>query len=272
MSLFDKIKQEALKKVQDLAGGANNPGQQPQQSPYPTQSYGQQPPTPPGQAAQGGFFNPQMEQLISAALADGVLTEKEKQVLFKRAAAMGIDLDEFEMMLDARLFQMKQGQQAQSGAPTSDKYGDVKKCPGCGAMVQPFMTRCADCGYEFRNIGASSSFTLLSAKLEQLEKEGGTNQLFAAYGFGRTLGDKKANLIANFPVPTTKEDILEFLTMATPMAREASKFFAEQEDKKVNKAWKSKCEQIIIKARFAMKDDKATLAEIENYAKQLKIK
>ena len=49
------------------------------------------------------MYNEKLEELIDAALADGVLTEKEKQVLFKKAQEMGIDLDEFEMVLDSRL-------------------------------------------------------------------------------------------------------------------------------------------------------------------------
>ena len=51
------------------------------------------------------MYNDQIEKLIEMALMDGELTEKEKQVLFKKAEAMGIDLDEFEMVLDARLFE-----------------------------------------------------------------------------------------------------------------------------------------------------------------------
>lgn len=49
------------------------------------------------------MYDKKLEQLIDAALADGELTQKEKQVLFKKAQEMGIDLDEFEMVLDARL-------------------------------------------------------------------------------------------------------------------------------------------------------------------------
>ena len=45
------------------------------------------------------MYDEQLEELIDAALEDGVLTEKEKQVLFKKAQSMGIDLDEFEMVL-----------------------------------------------------------------------------------------------------------------------------------------------------------------------------
>ena len=48
------------------------------------------------------MYNEKIEALIKAALADGVLTEKEKEILFKNAQAEGIDLDEFEMVLDAR--------------------------------------------------------------------------------------------------------------------------------------------------------------------------
>ena len=76
------------------------------------------------------MYSEKMEALIKAALADGVLTEKEKQILFKRAQAEGIDLDEFEMILDARLIELKKVQK--SSAPKSDKFGDVRKCPACG--------------------------------------------------------------------------------------------------------------------------------------------
>ena len=45
------------------------------------------------------MYNEQIENLINLALADGELSEKEKQILFKKAEAAGIDLDEFEMVL-----------------------------------------------------------------------------------------------------------------------------------------------------------------------------
>ena len=79
------------------------------------------------------MYNEQLEQLIDAALADGVLTEKEKQILFKKAQTFGIDLDEFEMVLDARLVKLQKEQQS---APKSNKLGDVKKCPACGAILK----------------------------------------------------------------------------------------------------------------------------------------
>ena len=90
------------------------------------------------------MYNEKIEQLINAALADGVLTEKEKQVLFKRAQEQGIDLDEFEMVLDARLVELKK---TTKSAPKSDKFGDVRKCPACGAPMNVNKSgKCDYCG------------------------------------------------------------------------------------------------------------------------------
>ncbi len=46
------------------------------------------------------MLTPELEQLIQYALADGVLTDKERAVLMKKAEAAGVDLDEFEMILE----------------------------------------------------------------------------------------------------------------------------------------------------------------------------
>ena len=53
------------------------------------------------------MLTPELEQLIQYALADGVLTDKERAVLMKKAEAAGADLDEFEMILEAKLHEAK---------------------------------------------------------------------------------------------------------------------------------------------------------------------
>ena len=87
------------------------------------------------------MYNEQIENLINLALADGELSEKEKQILFKKAEAAGIDLDEFEMVLDAKLFEKQKSDKPVTAAPKSDKLGDIRKCPACGAIVQSFTTK-----------------------------------------------------------------------------------------------------------------------------------
>lgn len=70
------------------------------------------------------MYNEQIESLITAALADGVLTDKEKNLLFKKAEAMGIDRDEFELVLEGRLAKRKKEMEAQApqaAKPTKKK-------------------------------------------------------------------------------------------------------------------------------------------------------
>jgi hypothetical protein len=241
------------------------------------------------------MYNEQLEKLIEMALMDGELTEKEKQVLFKKAEAMGVDLDEFEMVLDAKLFEKKQSMQQSTqttAAPKSDKFGDVKKCPACGAMVQSFQTKCLDCGHEFSGIEANASIEKLFKMLndaEDMRKEDSdtSNPLkamgsFYAKSFSELTGPgkvdkKKMEIISNFPIPTTKNDILEFLSLAVPKAKAVGNFLTKNnpENKAHNdfvKVWKTKCEQIIMKAKFSMKEDKKALEEIMSYGKELGIK
>ena len=244
--------------------------------------------TTPVPANNGMLYNPQLEQLIEMALTDGVLTEKEKQVLFKRAEAMGIDLDEFEMVLEARLYQKQQHLQSQPPAAphsapvppppppppaqTSDKHGEVRKCPACGAIVEAFTAFCPSCGHQFSNVAANSSIQRLFDMLNQVESES-NGSVWAELGLGgdKDLRRRKA-IIQNFPIPTTKEDILEFLSLAVPLARKVSIWSDDVQAREMYPTWRAKCEQIIMKAKFSMKDDKETLAMIKEYAEQLKIK
>lgn len=48
-------------------------------------------------------YSDNLEELISMAVADGKITDKEKRALLRRAMDEGIDPDEFEMVLESRL-------------------------------------------------------------------------------------------------------------------------------------------------------------------------
>ncbi len=238
------------------------------------------------------MYNDQIENLINLAITDGELTEKEKQILFKKAEAAGIDLDEFEMVLDAKLYDKQQTLKVPApsvAAPKSDKFGDVKKCPACGAIVQSFQTNCADCANEFSNVEANVSigklFEMINAcenerKVEDISIVSAVGSIFAkAYGIGGgdKILEKKKSIISGFPVPNTKNDILEFLSTAIPNAKQKGNFLTRQqpENKSHNDlapTWFSKCEQIVMKAKFSMKEDKKVLEEIMLYAKELGIK
>ena len=181
------------------------------------------------------MYNEKIEQLISAALADGVLTEKEKQVLFKRAQEQGIDLDEFEMVLDARLVELRKAEKekAEKSAPKSTKFGDVRKCPVCGALVPALAVSCAECGYEFSGISASSSAQLLSKQINEIKEKASarksevrrsdkysskvdTGQMFSSEQIAINQIDidtqqQLENVVLNFPIPNAKHDLFDLI-------------------------------------------------------------
>lgn len=91
----------------------------------------------------------------------------------------------------------------------------------------------------------------------------------------QAIANRKSTIISSFPLSNTKEDILEFLTMATSEVVNSPSWLEitrREPQVIVWRAWKSKCQQVILKARFSMKDDKSSLDKIEQYAKRLRIK
>lgn len=151
------------------------------------------------------MYNEQLETLINAALADGVLTDKEKEILFRKASQMGVDLDEFEMVLDGRLAKMKAA--SRPAVPVQEKVGNIKKCPACGAVLTGTEARCPECGHYFTNVAANRTMEKFSAGLQQLAaKESGLGAIKRMYGLDSSI----PTYIKTFPIPNTAEDLLEF--------------------------------------------------------------
>ena len=230
-------------------------------------------------------MHPEIENLINMALADGEVKEKERAIILRKAESLGIDKDEVEMILDGKIALMKKEQASNYSVPKSEKLGDLKKCPACGSEVQSFQINCVACNHEFNNIDANVSIQKLFILLNECENERGNQEfsvgsalgnMFArAYGIGGgdKVIEKKKSIISGFPIPNTREDILEFLALAMPNSKQKGNFFTKQqpENKSHNDlapTWFSKCEQVIMKARFAMKNDQKTIQEIEYYANQ----
>jgi len=239
-------------------------------------------------------MNPEIENLINMALADGEVTEKERAIILRKAESLGLDQDEIEMILDGRIALFnKQSASMLNQKIDSKKEGDIKKCPACGSTAQSFSTKCTDCGHEFRNVEGANSIKQLITKLEIAEQNarnskpsgglfgGMLEMLDSDTATERRVLEAKANIISTFPIPNSKEDILEFLTLSVAQINSIKignliKLGGPSGTYgyiiKYKNAWISIANSVIMKARFAMKEDKASLAEIEHYAKQLGIK
>ncbi len=242
-------------------------------------------------------MNEELLKYIEFAVADGSITEKERTIIFKKAQELGVDIDEAEMILEGRLHQVLSQKQSNSEennkanpafTNSNAETSNPLKCANCNAFYESFATLCSYCGYEFTNLNANSSVKTLHQKLMEIESkrviDDNPFKAFGAMMMKNLSGShhdevdmQKMELIRSFPIPNTKEDLLEFFTLALPEATVKIRKFlglTYQEDKTkdaIKKVWLMKCEQIILKARFAMKDDPQTQEIIEQYAQQLKI-
>lgn len=178
------------------------------------------------------MYGPDLDELIEAATEDGVITETERRVLERKALKMGCDLDELNVILEARLHK-KRREFAQKTPPPpppvsepvnrstninyvpdeSIKMGKIKRCAACNAIIPPGSVRCPDCGLEFRNIEAVNSMRALQARLDALShnSKGGVGaEIFSQLGLSST-DSRQARIIRDFPVPNAREDLMEFM-------------------------------------------------------------
>lgn len=84
------------------------------------------------------MYSEQLEALIKNVLADGVITDKERAVLHKKAEAEGIDVDEIDVYIEGELDKIRNEQMK---AKTQ-----VRKCPACGEIIPALSNICPSCG------------------------------------------------------------------------------------------------------------------------------
>lgn len=156
--------------------------------------------------------------------------------------------------------------------------GNIHKCPNCGEVVKAFSVRCPTCGHEFRGAQSSSSVEAFSRQILAIEATrkpvSKLSSIASAFGMSTSNGvdDKKENLIRNFAIPNTKEDIFEFIILAASnidtslfnIYNNSNMPAGERNDKlKVTKAWIAKFEQAYEKASLSFSTD-PDFSRIEN--------
>lgn len=177
------------------------------------------------------MFSKELEDLIKASLEDGILEDYEKAALMKRAQAEGVDLAELEIYINSIMqkrkreyAQSKDAEQALIDQKKKEAFGRV--CPNCGKQLPPMTLKC-DCGYEVTSKNKSSSVQILYDKIEKIlsapfKSEPDSN---ARDSEQKERDNQVLELINMFPVPNTKEDIIEFLALAAPNSQEKGGIF-----------------------------------------------
>lgn len=111
--------------------------------------------------------------------------------------------------------------------------GEIHKCPNCGEVLKSsFEIVCPNCKYEFRYSKKSDN---LNAFVNQLNNEIDEN--------------KKIDIVKNFPIPNTKDDIFEFMLLAYSNF-DIDYYLTHLEQNDISDAWLIKIKQCYQKAKL----------------------
>ena len=133
--------------------------------------------------------------------------------------------------------------------------GKIHKCPNCGQAVEAFQDDCPFCGYQFRDVQGTSSVKELADKLEKVTNEKGIGGFINTLYTGvSTKVQNQVQLIQNFAIPNTSEDLWEFLILASSNIQVSSYEQKSSSAKALSDAWRAKFDQAYHKAMLVIDD------------------
>lgn len=165
--------------------------------------------------------------------------------------------------------------------------GKIIKCPNCGEVLNSFVSNCPACGYEVRGAKSSYSVHEFAGKLGEIEEKRetkiGSNSLigkiWGSDGQLTKTDEQKINLIRSYSIPNTKEDIFEFMILASSNINMKLYGLGDRgvltaSQREVSDAWRAKFEQAYEKAKLILKnpeDFQSIQSVYEQINKKLKI-
>lgn len=131
--------------------------------------------------------------------------------------------------------------------------GKLYKCPSCGEVLKSFMTNCPSCGLELREVKPSSAVKEFALKLEAIESKREREGIFSRIRANQRVSKtdaQKISLIQSFSIPNTKEDILEFMILATANINMTALAAMDKNEREIAlaDAWLTKVKQAYSKA------------------------
>ena len=122
----------------------------------------------------------------------------------------------------------------------------IARCPACGETVDKNAIICPSCGYAIRD-AADGSIALLSQKLDLIESTRPQKSKKDKYGTISATDERKISLIRSWPIPNSKDDLIEFAAMASGNCIAPPNMYRTAEDALAD-AWRSKFDQAYAKA------------------------
>lgn len=159
--------------------------------------------------------------------------------------------------------------QNQNSGRNEEYVGKVFKCPSCGGIITESTIVCPECGFEITGRDAVSSVKDFEKQLMEIEskRKGGIFNVLTKSS--DIVDNRKLNLIRNYPIPNTIDDIKEFIFLAianidVKLSKQSigSKFSNamnsndknRQMQKQLSDAWVAKMQQAYQKAQVSFSD------------------
>jgi hypothetical protein len=188
-------------------------------------------------------MHPEIEKLIDLAIADGQITEKERNVILKKASEFGVDTYEVEMVLDGRLHQLEASKPKQK-----EKVGNIKTCPACGASVKALELSCNVCGHEFINKASNSNLVELEKKLEAASDD-----------------IMRIKIINDHPISNDKETLFELLSYMSSKVLSAD----SGTNKNLVNAYHGRALEVTTKLNFICSNDPLLMDQIKQLSSRM---
>lgn len=156
----------------------------------------------------------------------------------------------------------------ESESPTKEtkpKSG-ITRCPACGEIIDKNAVICPSCGFGIRDV-ADGSIALLSQKLDLIESKRPQKRKKNENDTISATDERKINLIRSWPIPNSKDDLIEFAAMASGNCIAPPKLGNDRiaADDALAEAWRSKFDQAYAKAKhlFGDSDEFALLIDLK---------
>ncbi len=134
-----------------------------------------------------------------------------------------------------------------------NRENKIQKCPVCGEILAYDAITCPSCGHEVRNREAAVSVQSFFDRISSIQDE-----------------KKKIETIKMYVIPNDKEDIMEFMILATTNF-DAKLYATNKQVETIASAWRTKIEQCYKKAMLLFTDEK-DIQRIKKLYKETKIK